>query len=81
MKKIPSWQLYIILFSVTIIGGINYSVSKLIMPSLISPKALLVLRGTATIFVFALLYFIWVRQKIEKKEKMKEKMKAANALV
>lgn len=56
------------LFSGALIGGLNYSISKMVMPDFVKPLSIVVSRGIVSILVFGLIHFFWVKEKVETKD-------------
>jgi len=56
------------LFSTALIGGFNYSISKMVMPVYIQPSSIVVSRGIVSIFIFWGISFLFVNEKVEKKD-------------
>ena len=51
-----------------LIYAINYTFAKDVMPDYIQPSGFILLRVIGALFLFALSYFIFIKQKIEKKD-------------
>jgi drug/metabolite transporter (DMT)-like permease len=64
----PLLKAHLMLISGALIGAFNYSISKIIMPHYISPMAVVVFRGMIAIVVFSVLHFLFVKEKLHKKD-------------
>lgn len=54
--------------SAALIGGFNYSISKMVMPDPIKPLSIVVARGIISIAVFGLIHFFFVKEKLDHKD-------------
>ncbi len=52
----------------TLIGGFNYTISKIVMPAYIQPSGIIVLRGIVCILVFGAIDIFFVKERVEKKD-------------
>jgi drug/metabolite transporter (DMT)-like permease len=57
-----------ILLFTALIAGINYSVSKVVMPEFVGPAAIIVIRGMSASIIFCILYLVFLREKIDYKK-------------
>ena len=51
-----------------LIYAINYTLAKDVMPDYIKPSGFILLRVIGALFLFALSYFLFIKEKIEKKD-------------
>ncbi len=51
-----------------LIGGLNFTISKLVMPEFVKPLSIVVSRGIVAIVVFSLIHFFFVKESIKKKD-------------
>ena len=56
---------HLMLIAAAIIGGLNYTVSKLIMPNFAKPLSIVIVRGIIAVFAFHLLHYFFVKEKIQ----------------
>ena len=59
---------HISLFLANLIYAINYTFAKDVMPDFIQPSGFILLRVTGAITLFSLFYFLFVNEKVEKKD-------------
>lgn len=59
---------HLILLITAIIGGFNYSISKIVMPAYVQPSAIILLRGFSSILFFWLIHALFIKEKIRKKK-------------
>lgn len=59
---------HLILLLTALIGGFNYSISKIVMPGFVQPSAIILIRGAAAILFFWTIHFIFIREKISGKK-------------
>jgi drug/metabolite transporter (DMT)-like permease len=62
---VSNFRAHSILLFTALIAGINYSVSKVIMPEFVGPSAIIVIRGISASIVFWFLSFVLIREKID----------------
>jgi drug/metabolite transporter (DMT)-like permease len=62
---------HLALIVANIIYGLNYVISKEIMPYYISPKAIIFARVIGSFLSFALLYSLFIKEKVERKDKIR----------
>jgi drug/metabolite transporter (DMT)-like permease len=55
---------HLTLFTTALIGGFNYSISKIVMPDFVQPSAIIIIRGISSILFFWLMHALFVREKI-----------------
>jgi drug/metabolite transporter (DMT)-like permease len=60
-----NWKAHATLFATTIIGGLNYSISKLVMPDYFQPAAIIIIRGLSAILFFWLIHLFFIKEKVE----------------
>lgn len=59
---------HLMLISTALISGANYTISKVLMPDYMAPSAIIFLRaGSAAVF-FSIVYFIFIKEKIDLKK-------------
>lgn len=63
-SKSPFKLAYFLLILVNLIYGANYSIAKSIMPAYIGPFGFIFYRVFVSLFLFAILYFIFLRERI-----------------
>ena len=51
-----------------LIGGLNYTISKLVMPEFVKPLSIVVSRGIISIIVFSLVHFLFVKEVVKRKD-------------
>jgi len=56
------------LFTTALIGGLNFTISKLLMPEYATPLAIVTSRGIITILFFGLIHYFFIKEKIQKKD-------------
>ncbi len=56
------------LLSTALIGGFNYTISKILMPEYAKPMAIVVARGIITILIFGLIHYFFIKESIHKKD-------------
>jgi len=59
---------HISLFLANLIYAINYTFAKDIMPDFIQPSGFILLRVTGAVTVFSFIYFLFVKEKVDKKD-------------
>ncbi len=59
---------HISLFVANLIYAINYTFAKDVMPDFIQPSGFILLRVTGAVTLFSLFYFLFVNEKVEKKD-------------
>jgi drug/metabolite transporter (DMT)-like permease len=59
---------HLALLVANLIYAINYSFAKDVMPSFILPSGFILLRVIGALFLFALTYFLFVKEKVERKD-------------
>ncbi len=59
---------HISLFVANLIYAINYTFAKDVMPNFIQPSGFILLRVTGAVTLFSLFYFLFVNEKVEKKD-------------
>ena len=59
---------HISLFVANLIYAVNYTFAKDVMPDFIQPSGFILLRVTGAIILFSLFYFLFVNEKVEKKD-------------
>jgi len=59
---------HLAVLSANIIYGVNYAVAKGIMPDFMQPKAIIFVRVAGTFVLFLLLFSIFIREKVEKRD-------------
>ena len=59
---------HISLFVANLIYAINYTFAKDVMPDFIQPSGFILLRVTGAVILFSLFYFLFVNEKVEKKD-------------
>lgn len=69
MKKII--LAHIALIFANLIYAINFTLAKDIMPEYIMPSGFILLRVSSAVFLFSIVYFLFIREKIEKKDLVK----------
>ena len=62
---------HIALLAANLIYAINYSFAKDVMPVYITPSTFILIRVLGALFLFSLAYFLFIREKIEKKDVIK----------
>ena len=62
---------HIALLTANLIYAINYSFAKDVMPVYITPSTFILIRVLGALFLFSLAYFLFIREKIEKKDIIK----------
>ncbi|HSZ24404.1 MAG TPA: DMT family transporter [Cytophagaceae bacterium] len=63
-----SFKAHLMLSMAALIGGFNFTISKIIMPGFLKPMSLVIIRGIISILVFSLLHFLFVKEKLQKKD-------------
>jgi drug/metabolite transporter (DMT)-like permease len=63
-----SFKAHLMLIMAALIGALNYTISKMVMPDFVKPLAIVLTRGITSILIFALIHLLFVREKIEKKD-------------
>lgn len=63
-----SLKAHLMLFSTAAIAGLNYTISKLVMPDYVKPLAIVVSRGIVSIIFFSLIHFFFVKESIKRKD-------------
>ncbi|MFN5849118.1 MAG: DMT family transporter, partial [Chitinophagales bacterium] len=63
-SKTPFRLAYFLLILVNLIYGANYSIAKSIMPAYIGPYGFIFYRVFVSLFLFAIIYFIFLRERI-----------------
>lgn len=58
---------HLILLTTAIIGGLNFSISKIVMPDFVQPSAIIILRGASAIIFFWFIHALFIREKIRDK--------------
>jgi drug/metabolite transporter (DMT)-like permease len=66
LERIKSYIPHILLFIVNLIYGANYSIAKAVMPRFILPFGFIFYRVTISLTLYALLYFCFIREKIDR---------------
>ena len=69
MKKII--LAHIALIFANLIYAINFTLAKDIMPEYIMPSGFILLRVSSAVFLFSIVYFLFIREKIKKKDLVK----------
>lgn len=59
---------HISLFLANLIYAINYTFAKDVMPNFIQPSGFILLRVTGAITLFSLIYFLFVKEKVDRKD-------------
>ena len=59
---------HISLFIANLIYAINYTFAKDVMPDFIQPSGFILLRVTGAVTLFSLIYFLFVRERVDKKD-------------
>ena len=59
---------HISLFLANFIYAINYTFAKDVMPEFIKPSGFILLRVTGAVSLFAFIYFLFVKQRVAKKD-------------
>ena len=59
---------HISLFVANLIYAVNYTFAKDVMPDFIQPSGFILLRVTGAVILFSLFYFLFVNEKVEKKD-------------
>lgn len=59
---------HLILLTTAMIGGFNYSISKIVMPFYIQPSAIILIRGFSSIIFFWFIHLFFIREKISDKK-------------
>jgi drug/metabolite transporter (DMT)-like permease len=59
---------HISLFLANLIYAINYTFAKDVMPNFIQPSGFILLRVTGDITLFSLIYFLFVKEKVDRKD-------------
>jgi len=59
---------HISLFLANLIYAINYTFAKDVMPDFIQPSGFILLRVTGAVTLFSLIYFLFVKEKVDKKD-------------
>jgi drug/metabolite transporter (DMT)-like permease len=62
------FKAHVILMTTTVIGGFNYSVSKIVMPDYVQPSAIIIIRGIFAILFFWLLHLLFVKEKLSERK-------------
>jgi drug/metabolite transporter (DMT)-like permease len=65
---VNNFKVHSILLFTALIAGINYSVSKVIMPEFVGPAAIIVIRGVSASIFFWILYLFLLKEKIDYKK-------------
>lgn len=68
MEKLRTYLPHFLLFIVNLIYGANFSIAKAVMPRFIQPFGFILFRVSVSLVLYAILYFVFVREKIEKKD-------------
>jgi len=63
-----SLKAHLALFGANLIYGANYSIAKEVMPEFIKPSGFILIRVIGALFLFALVYLIYKREKIQKSD-------------
>jgi drug/metabolite transporter (DMT)-like permease len=63
-----SLKAHIMLFLTALIAGLNYTISKLVMPVYMLPFAIVVARGIVAILFFSLIHFFFIKETIKRKD-------------
>ena len=66
MKKII--LAHIALIFANLIYAINFTLAKDVMPEYIMPSGFILLRVSSAVFLFSIVYFLFIREKIKKKD-------------
>ncbi len=56
------------LIAAALIGALNYTISKMVMPEFIKPLAIVVTRGIVCIVIFSIIHFFFVKESIKKED-------------
>lgn len=59
---------HILLLIVNLIYGANFAIAKAIMPRYIEPFGFILYRVSVSLILYALIYFIWIREKINRQD-------------
>ena len=59
---------HISLLIANLIYAINYTFAKDVMPDFIAPSGFILLRVIGALFLFALSYFLFIKEKVERKD-------------
>jgi len=62
------WKVHLMLLTVNLIYGANYTIAKEIMPDYIKPFGLVLLRVACAAVLFFMAHKIWVKEKLERKD-------------
>lgn len=68
MEKLKSYLPHILLFIVNLIYGANFSIAKAVMPRFIKPFGFIFFRVVVSLVLYAIIYLIFVREKIDRKD-------------
>src|SRR4051812_14076009 len=63
-----TFKAHAILLGSTLVAGFNYTISKNLMPEFIQPWAIIIIRDVCSVLFFGILYLIFSREKIERKD-------------
>lgn len=59
---------HVSLFIANLIYALNYTIAKDVMPTYIDPSGFILLRVTGAVVLFSISYFLFVKEKVEKKD-------------
>lgn len=62
------WKVHLILLTVNLIYGANYTIAKEVMPVYIKPYGFVLLRVMCSSVLFFVVHSLWVRERIERKD-------------
>lgn len=68
MEKAKSYFPHFLLFIVNLIYGANYTIAKAVMPRFIEPFGFIFYRVIVSLILYAFIYLIFIREKIDKKD-------------
>ena len=62
---------HISLFIANLIYALNYTFAKDVMPEYIQPSGFILLRVTGAVLVFSIIYVIFIKEKIQRKDMLR----------
>jgi drug/metabolite transporter (DMT)-like permease len=63
-----SFKAHLMLILASLIGAFNYTISKMVMPDFVKPMSIVVTRGIIAIIIFSLIHFLFIKERLEKKD-------------
>ena len=63
-----SFKAHLMLILTALIAGLNYTISKLVMPDFVKPLSIVMSRGIVAIVIFSVIHFFYVKEPIKKKD-------------